>query len=141
MRESLTTPDGRTLAYTRAGSGPVLVCHPGGPGCSGRYFGTLGGLDREVSLIRLDPRGSGGSDRPSDGGYGLEAYAADLDALRAHFGVERLDLLGHSHGGFVAITYAARYTERIGRLVLVGTLTRFGAERSEERRVGKECRL
>jgi hypothetical protein len=32
--ERLTTKDGRTLAYHRTGSGPTLVCHPGGPGAA-----------------------------------------------------------------------------------------------------------
>ena len=134
MRGSLTTADGRTLSYERVGSGPLLVCHPGGPGASGRYFEDLAGLARTATLIRLDPRGTGGSDPPVDGGYRLEDYVADLDDLRAHLGVERLNLLGHSHGGFVAIVYASTYPERTGRLVLVSTLARF----SEEQRAEKE---
>jgi hypothetical protein len=42
--ESFRTADGRTLSYRREGSGPLLVCHPGGPGFSSRYFGDLAGL-------------------------------------------------------------------------------------------------
>lgn len=133
MRESLTTADGRMLSYERAGAGPILVCHPGGPGASGRYFGVLGGLIGCVTLVRLDPRGAGGSDRPGDGSYRLEDYAGDLDELRRHLGLERLNLLGHSHGGFVAITYAATYPERVERLVLLGTLARFSPEQRAEK--------
>ena len=32
MTETFTTPEGLTLSYERRGSGPLLVCHPGGPG-------------------------------------------------------------------------------------------------------------
>ncbi|MEP6892768.1 MAG: alpha/beta hydrolase [Gaiellaceae bacterium] len=133
MSYALTTADGRTLSYDRAGSGPILVCHPGGPGGSGRYFGDLGGLARRATLIRLDPRGAGGSDRPADGSYLLEDYTADLEELRAHLGVKRVNVLGHSHGGFVAMVYAATYPERTGRLILLGTLARFSAEQREEK--------
>ena len=133
MRGALTTPDGRALAYTSVGSGPILVCHPGGPGASGRYFGDLGGLAQRFTVVRLDPRGTGGSDPPADGGYLLEDYAADLSALRAHLGVERLNLLGHSHGGFVAMVYAATSVEQTGRLILLGTLARFGDEQRADK--------
>ena len=60
------TSDGRKLTYRRMGTGPVLVCHPGGPGFSSSYFGDLAGLWEKFTLVMLNPRGTGGSDRPSD---------------------------------------------------------------------------
>lgn len=127
--EALTTEDGRTLAYKRTGSGPTLVCHGGGPGFSSLYLSDLGGLDERLELILLDPRGTGGSDRPADPrAYAIEDYVDDLEALRRHVGLERIDLLGHSHGGVVAIAYAARYPDRVERLILASTLARWGPE-------------
>jgi release factor-specific protein-(glutamine-N5) methyltransferase len=127
------TADGRTLAYRRAGSGPTLVCHPGGPGFSSRYFGAdLGGLGDRLELVLLDPRGSRESDRPADQrGYRIEDYVDDLDELREQLGLERMSLLGHSHGGVVAMAYAARAPERIERLVLASTIAHLGAEQEE----------
>jgi len=123
---SLTTADGRTLAWREVGSGPVLLCHPGGPGCSAAYFGDLPDLAARRTLVLLDPRGTGGSDRPADSaGYDLEQYAGDVEAVREHLGLERLDLLGHSHGGFVAMTWGVAHPERVGRLVLASTVPRF----------------
>ncbi len=108
------------------GSGPPLLCHPGGPGLSSLYFGELPELAAERTLVLLDPRGTGESSRPADpSGYDLEDYAADIEAVREHLEVERLDVLGHSHGGFVAITWAGNNPERVGRLVLAGTTPRF----------------
>jgi pimeloyl-ACP methyl ester carboxylesterase len=49
--ERLTTAGGRTLAYHRVGSGPTLVCHPGGPGFSSRYLVDLAGLGDELELM------------------------------------------------------------------------------------------
>ena len=127
--DGLTTADGRRLAYTRTGTGPTLVCHGGGPGFSSLYLGNLGGLDEHLELVLLDPRGTGGSDRPADPrGYAIDDYADDVEELREHLGLERIDLLGHSHGGVVAMAYAARYPERVGRLILASTLARFPPE-------------
>jgi proline iminopeptidase len=125
----LTTADRRTLAYRRLGSGPTLVCHPGGPGFSSLYLSNLGGLDEELELVLLDPRGTGRSDPSGDPrAYQNDDYADDLEELRRHLGLERMQLLGHSHGGVAAVAYAARHPERVERLILASSLARFGAE-------------
>src|SRR3954471_18373184 len=106
---SATTRDGRRLAYRVAGTGPLLVCRPGGPGFSGAYFENLAGLDADRTLVLLDPAGSGGSDPWPEEAYSLSRCADDVDDLRASLGEERIDYLGHSAGGFVGIRYAASY--------------------------------
>jgi pimeloyl-ACP methyl ester carboxylesterase len=117
-----TTYDGTELAYRVEGSGEPLVVWPGGPARDPAYLGDLGGLARAArrALVIPDPRGTGASPAPAD----PTAYAAvrlvdDLEALRAHLGLDALDLLGHSAGGSVSLLYAARHPERIRRLVLV----------------------
>ena len=120
MIETFATPEGLTLSYERRGSGPLLVCHPGGPGGSAAEFRDFAGLDDTFDLVLFSPRGSAGSDRADD--YSLSSYVADLEALRGHLGVEQCDLLGFSHGGIVAMAYAATHGRRIGRLLLVDTL-------------------
>src|SRR5262249_35198395 len=76
--------------------------------------------------LLLDPRGTGDSDRPADPhAYDLDDYAADVEALREHLALEQIDVLGHSHGGFVAMAWAGLYPDRVGRLVLAGTAPRF----------------
>jgi pimeloyl-ACP methyl ester carboxylesterase len=122
--EIFTTPEGLTLSYERRGNGPLLVCHPGGPGGSAAEFEDFAGLDDTFELVLFSPRGSHGSDSAED--YALASYVADLEALREHLGVERLNLLGFSHGGVVAISYAAAFGQRIERLLLVGTLAVWG---------------
>jgi pimeloyl-ACP methyl ester carboxylesterase len=132
---TLTTTDGRTLAWHERGSGPPLLCHPGGPGSSSAYFGELAELAAECTLLLLDPRGTGESDRPADpSGYDLEDYEADIEALRRHLEIERLDLLAHSHGGFVAMPWAARHAEHVGKLILASTAPRFTDEIRQARR-------
>ena len=127
--ETFSTADGRTLSYRLEGAGPTLVCHPGGPGFSSRYFGDLAGLGASFTLAVLNPRGTEGSDRPANPtAYTTDDYVSDLDELRGHLGLDRMLLLGHSHGGLVAAAYAAAHPDRVERIVLASTLARFAAE-------------
>ena len=139
--ESFRTADGRTLSYRREGSGPMLVCHPGGPGFSSRYFGDLAGLGASSTLVMLNPRGTEGSDRPADPrAYQTEDYVADLEELRAHLGLERMLLLGHSHGGVVAAAYAAAHPDRVEKVVLASTLARFAEEQHAAMETGMQAK-
>jgi pimeloyl-ACP methyl ester carboxylesterase len=109
--------DGTRLAYHRTGDGAPLVCVPGGPMQSSAYLGDLGGVS---PLARLDLRGTGDSAVPADpASYRCDRLVDDVDALRAHLGQDRIDLLGHSAGAAVAVSYAARHPDRVSRLVLV----------------------
>jgi pimeloyl-ACP methyl ester carboxylesterase len=126
VTETFSTPDELTLSYERRGSGPLLVCHPGGPGGSAAEFRDFAGLDDTFELVLLSPRGSMGSEPAAD--YTLASYVADLEVLREHLGAEQIDLLGFSHGGIVATAYAAAHRAHIRRLLLVDTLAGWGAE-------------
>jgi pimeloyl-ACP methyl ester carboxylesterase len=138
---SFKTLDGRKLTYRKLGSGPVLVCHPGGPGFSSTYFGDLAGLYERFTLVMVNPRGTARSDRPADpSAYRIEDYVADLEEVRGHLGLERMLLLGHSHGGVVAQAYAAEHPGRVRRLVLASTLARFGPEQAAAMQAGMERR-
>ncbi len=115
-----TSYDGTKLAYRRVGVGRPLVCLPGGPGRSPDYLGDLGGLSNSRELILPDTRGTGESAAPRDPAtYRCDRLARDVEALRTELGLERIDLLGHSAGGSVALQYAAAHPQRIGHLVLL----------------------
>jgi pimeloyl-ACP methyl ester carboxylesterase len=116
---NFTSFDGTVLSYESIGDGPPLVLVPGGPRAAG-YLEDLGGLSASRRLIRYDARGTGASARPGDPStYAYPVLARDVEALREHLGLERLDLLGHSAGSVVASAYAAAHPGRIHRLVLV----------------------
>jgi pimeloyl-ACP methyl ester carboxylesterase len=117
---TFTSYDGTRLAYTETGTGPRLVCQPGGPGRASAYLEDLGGLAEERTLVLLDPRATGRSEVPGDPStLRFDRLAGDLEALRVHLGEERLDLLGHSAGTVVAQAYAAAHPHRLRSLVLV----------------------
>jgi proline iminopeptidase len=139
---SFTTADGSKVTYRKLGHGPVLVCHPGGPGFSATYFGDLAALWEQFTLIMVNPRGTGGSARPKDRrAYQIDDYVADLEQIRQHLGLERMLLLGHSHGGMVAMAYAAAHPARVRRLVLASTLARFGPDQEKAMRAGMDKRM
>lgn len=117
----LTTFDagaGRTLSYRRRGSGPLVVCLPGGPGFDpDAYYAPLDLPGHE--LLIFAPRGTGASTAPATpDGFRIAGYVEDVESLRVHLGLEALTLYGHSHGGCVALAYAQRWPEHVGRLTI-----------------------
>ncbi len=118
----LTASDGTRLAYHEVGTagGPPLVVVPGGPMRASEYLGDLGGLAARRRLVLLDLRGTGSSREPADpSSYRCDRQTADLEALRAHLGLERLDLVAHSAGCALAVLYAAARPERVRTLTLL----------------------
>ncbi|MDH6122951.1 alpha/beta hydrolase [Kitasatospora sp. GAS204B] len=129
--------DGTELSYRVVGDGPAVVCLPGGPQAAA-YLGELGGLSAHRQLIMLDLRGTGDSAIPQDADYfRCDQLVDDVEALREHLGLDRMDLLAHCAGANLAVQYAARHAERVGRLALITPsvfavgLTITGADRRE----------
>lgn len=117
---TFTAADGTELAYHVRGAGKPLVVLPGGPMRASAYLGDLGGLTAHRRLILLDLRGTGDSAVPADRAtYRCDRLVDDLEVLRAHMGLDHMDLLAHSAGGSLALLYAARYPERLARLALI----------------------
>ncbi|MGW2372127.1 alpha/beta fold hydrolase [Kitasatospora sp. NPDC001683] len=118
--EHFTSYDATTLAFRTLGDGPPLLCLPGGPGRAAEYLGDLGGLSAHRTLILPDTRGTGASAIPADpASYRVDRLVTDVEALRRHLGLDRVDLLGHSAGGSLAMLYAAAHPERLRSLILV----------------------
>ncbi|WP_338933222.1 alpha/beta hydrolase [Streptomyces netropsis] len=116
---TFSAPDGTQLAYRVTGDGDPVVCLPGGPSDS-LYLGDLGGLSTHRRLIFLDLRGTGRSAIPEDtSSYRCDRLVEDVEALREHLGLARMDLLAHSGGANLAMRYAARYPENVAKLALI----------------------
>jgi proline iminopeptidase len=105
------------------GTGTPLVMVNGGPGFDHLYFHTSTAWDKlgeSRRIIFYDQRGNGRSSPLKPGqSCTLADQIDDLDALRAHLGLEKMDLLGGSWGGFLSMAYSARHPERIAHLILV----------------------
>ena len=51
-----------------------------------------------------------------------------MEAVRRHFGVDRVDIFGHSYLGLTVILYAMKYGDHVNRVVQVGTTPPDGAK-------------
>jgi pimeloyl-ACP methyl ester carboxylesterase len=69
--------------------------------------------------VAADLRGHGDSDHDPERRYDYEHHVADLEAVTAALGIERLVLVGHSFGGRTSILFAAKHPERMAGLVIV----------------------
>ena len=126
---------GIELAHFSVGDGRnVLVIH-GGPGMPfSQPISGLTPLKDEYRFHYYDQRGCGESTRPIDQfdssnmfqnmqtldqTLGLGALIADIERIRQILGEEKLILIGHSWGGFLASLYAAEFPEHFNALILV----------------------
>jgi len=123
---------GATIAYHVFGSGPVVLFHPGGPGIEWTFVRTPR-LEKFATVVYIEPIGTGASGRlPDPHGFTMERYVSDVEGLRAHLGLETFVLLGHSHGGFVAQSYALAHPDRLRGLILYDTSPMTGPEWEKE---------
>lgn len=116
--ETVETDDGVRLWAQRSGEGPPLVLCHGGPGLWDMFEDVAGSLTDRATVHRWDQRGCGRSG-PCAGPWTSERFVADLEAVRRHFGLERMTLLGHSWGAQLALSHALAHPERVNALVYV----------------------
>ena len=117
----VTADDGKKLFFRVEGSGPeTLVVVHGGPGNSMESVRPdFERLAKGRTVIYYDQRGNGRSDLVDDEDrVGITYQIADLDAVRRHFRIDKLTLLGNSWGGLLISAYAAAHPDRVERLIL-----------------------
>lgn len=110
-----------SLHYVIAGNGPLVVVTSPGWGIGSLYLQRgLAPLEKTFTLLFLDTRGSGGSSRPADTKQMSTALMADdIGRLQSYLGLDSINLMGHSHGGAIALDYAERYPRRVKKVVLI----------------------
>lgn len=117
----IVTPDKVRIFYKIEGRGPeTLVMVHGGPGNTLESIrADMEPLAKGRRVIYYDQRGQGRSDVVTDGTkLGYEEHVADLEALRQHFKLEIMTLMGNSWGGLLVSLYAVAHPDRIERMIL-----------------------
>lgn len=118
----LTGADGVQLRFQVVGSGrdTVVVLHGGPVLFSSSYLvKDFAPLVPGRTLIFYDQRGAGRSGLPADTTlHTAGRFVADLEAVRQHFGLAKMSILGHSWGAMLAGLYAIEHPGRVERMVL-----------------------
>ncbi len=114
--------NGTEIWYSIEGTGAPIMLFPG-LGMDHQYYRLAAPLlSRHAKVIVLDPRGIGQSrkDPPNQVTYTPELWADDFAALVTHIGIERLDILGSSLGGAMAMAFAEKYPRQTRSLIVIG---------------------
>lgn len=122
----ITTADSVRLYWRTVGEGKdtVVFVH-GGPrnGHLDTSAPDLTPLAVGRTLLFWDQRGLGRSSPVRDTArLNMRRSVEDLEALREHFGLDRLTLMGFSFGGILTGLYAAEHPDRVERIVQVGAV-------------------
>jgi 4,5:9,10-diseco-3-hydroxy-5,9,17-trioxoandrosta-1(10),2-diene-4-oate hydrolase len=118
IEEAFVLVDGAKIHYQRAGAGrPLLLLH-GLVGSAKNWRQNISFLSRDSSVYAVDLFNMGESERIPGLNAGLEATADRLAAYMNALGLDEADIAAHSHGGAVAMMFAARHPNRVRRLIL-----------------------
>ncbi|MFD8753967.1 alpha/beta fold hydrolase [Kitasatospora sp. NPDC059577] len=122
MRHAPVTPHGDLIRWIELpGAEPARLYLHGLGATSPVYFAAAAAhplLAGRRSLL-MDLLGFGISDRPADFGYTLEEHADAVAAAVRAAGPDRVEVIGHSMGGAIAIVLAHRHPALVSRLLMV----------------------
>jgi proline iminopeptidase len=125
----VTTDDGLRLWFQTVGSGPQVVVLPN----RFHLLEDFSCLAPGRTLVFYDVRSRGRSETVTDPATlarGIRNDVDDLDAVRRHLGLDRLNLIGHSYMGLMVILYAMKYPAHVDRIVQIGAMGRHHAKTS-----------
>ncbi|MBB5329259.1 alpha/beta fold hydrolase [Tunturiibacter gelidoferens] len=118
ITEGFVVVGGVKVHYQRAGSGrPLLLLH-GLVGSARNWRLNIDFLSQDSEVYAIDLFNMGESERVPGLDAGLEATADRLAAYMDALGLDEADIAAHSHGGAVAMMFAARHPDRVRRLIL-----------------------
>jgi L-proline amide hydrolase len=100
---------------------PLLALH-GGAGSTHHYFGPLEQLADERPVVLYDQIGCGSSDHPTDIEWTVDVFREEVGAVRDQLGLDRIQLLGTSWGGMLALEHVLSGATGIVGLILSSTL-------------------
>src|SRR5437879_11971579 len=123
LTETTVELNGVRLYTRRVGHGPPVVVLHGGPGAHHDYL--LPQYDHLAeggrTLLYYDQRGGGRSPVPRDVPVGWREHVVDLEALRGHWELDRLTLIGYSRGALLAPRSSAEPPCRLAHTAIVSS--------------------
>jgi pimeloyl-ACP methyl ester carboxylesterase len=107
------------ISTMEAGDGPPVLAVHGLGGTKGSFLPTLAALGGRFRVIAMDLPGFGDSDKPVGAAYDPRFFARAIVDLLDALGLQRVDVVGNSLGGRVALELGLLHPERVRRLVLL----------------------
>ncbi|MBN2984565.1 MULTISPECIES: alpha/beta fold hydrolase [Cohnella] len=124
--KELALPNGETMAYREreGGETPLLLLH-GNMASSLNWDVLMERLDAAYKIYAVDLRGYGGSSyhKPIES---IEDFAEDVKLFVDRLDIRTFHLMGWSNGGGVAMQFAARYPDRVRKLILLASMSTRG---------------
>ncbi len=111
------------------GKGKTVLCVHGISASCRCWDNVAEALIPQHEVLAMDLRGRGLSEKPASG-YSVSHHCRDIHALLKHENIEQVVILGHSLGALIGLEFAARFPEKVGRLILVDG----GGQLSDEQR-------
>ena len=111
--------------YLEAGKGdPVVLIHGSGPGVTSyaNWRLVLPALAENFRVLAPDMVGFGFSERPANIKYGVQTWADQVVGLMDTLELPTAHLVGNSFGGAIALRIATQHPDRVGKLVLMGSM-------------------
>ena len=111
--------------YLEAGQGdPVVLIHGSGPGVTSyaNWRLVLPALAENFRVVAPDMVGFGFSERPANIVYGVQTWADQVIGLMDTLELPKAHLVGNSFGGAIALRVATQHPDRVGKLVLMGSM-------------------
>ncbi|WP_226672419.1 alpha/beta fold hydrolase [Rossellomorea aquimaris] len=123
MEEKYLEVNGKTLFTKQKGKGEPMIFLHGGPGGSLDYFlPQMEPLSKDFQIIFYDQTGCGKSRVNQGHMYSIDDEISNLEELRRALNLEKVTLFGESWGSILALSYAAKYPERIDKLILTAAV-------------------
>ena len=102
----------------REGRGKHILCLHGLTANCRCWDVIAAGLTPVHSITAVDFRGRGLSDKPPTG-YSWQHHVQDMFCVLEDLGLNRTVLMGHSLGAYVSMAFAAKYPDRVEKLILL----------------------
>lgn len=115
------TVDGEELSYIEEGTGkPLLLLH-GYPENALAWRHQIQELKRSYRVIALDLPGWGKSTKSLDWDYRYSMEVERINQFLMIIGIEKLDVIAHDYGGYLALGWASKYASKVRSLTLINT--------------------
>ncbi len=112
--------NGSEIYYKTMGEGDPLIIIHGGPVLDHSYLlPHLAALAEDYQLIFYDQRATGRSSiEVAPATMSLDGFVEDIEVLRQQLDLGKINLLGHSWGGLIAMKYALKHDDNLNHLIL-----------------------